>query len=372
MRNIKYKGRIILKSTNLSIVIFFQLVFLTLVASACQQNSSEQTQNAQLSYLSIEGKTMGTYYRVTYSDWKKRDFQKSIDSLLEVINLEVSTYIKTSTISKFNQTDEPFDLSYNPGVTTEGVYDNPHFLANFRAAKVIYEKTEGYFDPTVMPLVNYWGFGYSEKKKVTNVDRIKVDSLKQFVGFNKVHLQDNILAKSHPGIQLDFSAIAKGYAVDVVAQFLENQMVENYLVDIGGEVKSKGLNAKNNIWRIGINLPKEDASTSEIQTAIMLQNRALATSGNYRNFYEVEGVKYSHTISPTTGFPERNTLLSASVFAKDCATADAYATAFMVMGTDKALTMASNTDGIEAYFIYSTSNGEMDVKYTEGLDQLFK
>jgi thiamine biosynthesis lipoprotein len=354
------------------IILILIPISISFLSSGCQQDAaSNQSGVKALPYLTQEGKTMGTYYRVTYSDAEERNFQDAIDSLLEVINLEVSTYIETSTISRFNQSDQPFDLSYNPGVTTEGDYKNPHFLANYQAAKDIYQKTEGYFDPTVMPLVNYWGFGYSEKKKITTVDSVKVDSLIQLVGFNKVHLRNNTISKSQAGVQLDFSALAKGYGVDMVAELLESQSVENYLVDIGGEVKAQGVNAKGSIWRIGINVPREGASMSAIQTAILLQNRALATSGNYRNFYEVDGVKYSHTISPATGYPERNTLLSASVFAKDCTTADAYATAFMVMGMDKAMEMASAIDGVEAYFIYSTSTGEMDVKYTEGLDQLF-
>ena len=230
----------------------------------------------------------------------------------------------------------------------------------------VYEATEGSFDPTVMPLVNYWGFGYAGEP-ITRVDSNKVDSLVQFVGFEKVIFEALALKKDRPGVQLDFSACAKGYGVDEVGRFLETQGCNNYLVEIGGEVRARGINQRSKNWQIGINTPQEGGALDDYQAIVKLKDLSLATSGNYRNFYELNGVKYSHTINPKTGFPERNTLLSASVFAKDCMTADAYATAFMASGLDKAFDVALQNSEIDAYLIYSDEDGQMQVKYTEAV-----
>ena len=180
------------------------------------------------------------------------------------------------------------------------------------------------------------------------------------------------MVKTAPGVQLDFSALAKGYGVDEVARLLAGQGIQHYMVEIGGEVTAQGQSPRGDDWKIGINLPREDASMQDIQTAVPLHDQALATSGNYRNFYEVDGAKYSHTISPFTGFPERSTLLSASVFAPDCMTADAYATAFMAMGLEKAFVLASRLPGIEGYFLFNQEDGTLGVRYTEGLRPLFE
>lgn len=316
-------------------------------------------------YTSLEGKTMGTYYRVTYADSLHRNLQELIDVRLAEVNQEVSTYIDSSLISRFNQASGRWAVARN----------HRHFVANFLASQAIFSATQGAFDPTVMPLVNYWGFGYTPKRAVEAVDSMRIDSLMQFVGFRRLEYQETadslIIRKPHPGTQLDFSAIAKGYGVDEIGRLLESQGVVNYLVDIGGEVLARGHSPRGDAWQIGINQPKAEAALDDIQTAVPLQNRALATSGNYRNFYEVDGVRYSHTINPFTGFPQRNTLLSASVFAKDCMTADAYATACMVMGVEGALALTESLPDIEGYFIYSMPNGEMAVRYTHGLDSLF-
>lgn len=305
---------------------------------------------------------MGTYYRVTYADANGTDYQPAVEALLKAINDEVSTYIETATISRFNQAAEELPLS---GKET-------YFLTNYRAARKFYELTDGAFDPTVMPLVNYWGFGYTEKKPITAVDSVAVDSLMNFVGMDKVALveegQGLVLRKELPGVQLDFSALAKGYAVDAVGALLAGKGVRDYLVDIGGEVRGAGRNRQGKPWRIGINVPQETSSPLDFQATLPLDNRAVATSGNYRNFYEVDGVKYSHTINPYTGFPERNTLLSASVLAADCMSADALATACMVLGTEKALALIESLADTEAYFIFSMPDGNMLVRATSGLE----
>lgn len=319
---------------------------------------------------------MGTYYRVTFDNPSLEEMKPKIDSILQQLNLEVSTYIPQSTISRFNRADSVFNLSTHPTDGSVGNYENQHFLNNYRKAVEVHAQSKGYFDPTVMPLVNYWGFGYEEKKKLEAVDSALVDSLLQFVGMEQVSLRvyenTSVLYKSAPGVKLDFSAIAKGYGVDLVGQLLEDNGVEHYLVDIGGESLARGQSPRGDTWKLGINVPEEGAGMSEIQTAVPLKDQALATSGNYRNYYEVNGRKYSHTINAATGYPERNTLLSASVFASDCMTADAYATAFMAMGVEKARALAESLPAVEAYFIYGLPDGGMAVSYTEGLNAIFK
>jgi len=321
---------------------------------------------------------MGTTYNITYADAQGRDFKPSVDSLLQVLNNEVSTYIPTSTISQFNQAKGSFNLGVDSATMVtksdeSAIYQRrQYFTDNYFLARTVYDKTDGYFDPTVMPLVNYWGFGYTPKKPVSGVDSLAIDSLNAFVGMNKVQFEGEELVKMVSGVQLDFSAVAKGYGVDLVGLLLEERGVTEYMVEIGGEVRARGKNPRGEWWSIGVNTPMEYTSKNNLQAALLLQNKSVATSGNYRNFYEVDGVKYSHTINPKTGFPERNTLLSASVMADDCATADAYATACMVMGTERAFELIDSMDELEAYFIFSTDDGSMEVRFTEGMQENIK
>lgn len=341
--------------TGMAVVLFF--------LNACAGGAEAPP---EADYRQLEGQTMGTYYRVSYADAEGRDFRPEIEDLLAEINQQVSTYIESSTISRFNQAEEELVLS--PADT--------HFLANYAQADVVYRETGGAFDPTVMPLVNYWGFGYTEKKPVTAVDSVVIDSLMQYVGFDKVELvregEQRVLRKELPGVQLDFSAIAKGYGVDAVGELLHEKGIRHYLVDIGGELVGRGKSPRGGSWRVGINVPREEAAFSEIQQAVPLEDRAIATSGNYRNFYEVNDVKYSHTINPRTGFPERSTLLSASVFAENCMTADAYATACMVMGLDSAYQLVNRLGDLEGYFIFSDEAGLMQIRHTPGLADALK
>ncbi len=324
-----------------------------LILNACKEPAKSVSPD-----FAFQGKTMGTTYSVKYHDPAKKGHQKAIDSLLVAVNQDLSTYIEDSHISIFNKKE------------TRTQKGTPHFDKVFMKAKEIYQKTDGAFDPTVMPLVNYWGFGYTPKKAVTEVDETKVKDLMKSVGFDKIVAPKfGVYAKLEEGIQLDFSAIAKGYGVDVIADFLEEKGIENYMVEIGGEVRTKGKNPRGDWWLMGINTPSEDASTRDLQAKVQLKNKALATSGNYRNFHEVDGKKYAHTINPKTGFPEANTLLSASIFANDCMTADAYATACMVMGIDRAFELVKTYADLEGYFIYIDDNGDMQVKSTKGLEQ---
>jgi len=289
-------------------------------------------QDGQALYQNISGQTMGTTYHVTYLDSLHRNYQAPIDTLLKSINREVSTYIESSTISKVSRAKRFFDtendsyrLINRPHLTS---IKNQFFVDNFLAAKFIHKRTDGYFDPTVLPLVNYWGFGYAEKKPVAKVDSVLIDSLMQFVGFEKIEMKlDSFVYKIHKksaGVKLDFSGIAKGYGADAIGWLLEDQGIQNYLVEIGGEVRARGKNAKGKFWTIGINVPKEEAATTDFEEIVSLENKSIATSGNYRNFYEFEGKKYSHIINPKTGFPEISNLLSASVFTDDCMMADGF------------------------------------------------
>ncbi len=330
------------------------LLLLLLVVQSCDPGKAPADEGG---YFKVTGQTMGSVYNITYRDDEGRNLKPDIDQLLIEINQDVSTYIDESTISKFNQSDSFLDLE------TDG---NQHFLKNVHEAKRIFEVTGGAFDPTVMPLVNYWGFGYDGRHKVSKVDSVKVDSLLELVGFQKVGLstEGTSIEKRVPGMQLDFSGCAKGYAIDAVGNLLEEKGIENYLVEIGRDTKAKGLNSKGNAWRIAISLPKEGAALNEFHSIVELKDMALATSGNYQNFYEVNGIKYSHTIHPKTGYPERNKILSASVFAPDGMTADAYATAFMVMGLEEAFALAERLEEVDAYFIYRESDAQMGVMAT--------
>ncbi|MEZ4986654.1 MAG: FAD:protein FMN transferase [Saprospiraceae bacterium] len=310
--------------------------------------------------------TMGTYYRISFTGDNLTGLKDQIDSLLVALNEEVSTYIPTSTISRFNYGDLP-------ELDAVALQQAPHFYQNVRLSWKIATLTQQYFNPTVMPLVNYWGFGYTEKRPVTTVDSAKIDSILQFVGMECIALDtvSHTLRKQHPSVQLDFSAIAKGYGVDLVADFLQNKGINNYLVDIGGEVVAKGNKGNSETpWRIGVAVPLETSAVTDYQIAVSLVDAAVATSGNYRNFYEAVGQKFSHTINPKTGFPERSNLLSTSILAADCATADALATACMVAGLEKAYQMIDTLQGIEACFIYADEQGQLQTRMTKGFEAI--
>ncbi|MGB1205579.1 MAG: FAD:protein FMN transferase [Chitinophagales bacterium] len=312
-------------------------------------------------FIAFNGQTMGTYYAIKYVDKNANSHKKKVDELLKTFNNSVSTYIPTSIISQVNQ------------APADSLIQVDEYFANvFRAAKVIYEATQGHFDPTVMPLVNFWGFGYEKNKK--KFENPPIDSLLQLVNFDKVVLLDSLsnehkkiffVKKDTNNIQLDFSAIAKGYGVDMIVELLESKGIDNYLIDIGGELRAKGNNANNKIWRVGIDKPMEDVKKRDLQQIISLHDRSIATSGNYRNFYVQNGQKYVHTINPKTGFSEISNLLSVSVLAEKCMVADAYATAFMVMGYEQARNVVLKDNKLEALFIYSDAKGVIKTDFTE-------
>lgn len=358
-----------MKSTSaktFSIILFACTLW---ILQACKSEKGAEA----IPYISVEGKTMGTYYRVTYADSLNRDFGLEIDELLKEINMEISTYIDTSTISKFNRASDFIDL----GIRYDGkapVTKNRHFWACYWKGLEMYQKSGGAFDPTVMPLVNYWGFGYTEHRAVTKVDSTVVDSLKMLVGLDKVRLEkgaQSLLWKSQPGVELDFSGLGQGYGVDAIAEFLEGWGIPHYLVDIGGEQRGKGMSPRGTPWRIGISIPSSEAPKEEIMTSFPLENLSVNTSGNYRNYYDVDGAKYGHTINPKTGYPERSALLSATIFAKECLHADALATTCMVLGPEKGMALIEQLPEVEAFFIIGTADGKMETKYTPGLKKHF-
>ncbi len=295
----------------------------------------------------------GTYYHITYS--YSHSIQQEIDKRLAMVDASLSPFNKRSIITAVNQ---------NRDVRVDSM-----FRYVFNLAHEVSDNTNGAFDITVAPLVNAWGFGF-EKKDSVNPNQIR--ELLQSVGYRKVSLsQSGRVMKQNPDTKLDCSAIAKGYGCDVVAGLFDELGIENYLIEIGGEIVAKGENAKQQKWSIGINRPVDDSLMVENKVAAVLEltDCGLATSGNYRRFYYKNGKRYAHTIDPRTGYPVQHTLLSSTVIAKNCATADAYATAFMVLGIDSAKIVLANHPELEAYFIYSDSKGGYGVWMSQKLSE---
>jgi thiamine biosynthesis lipoprotein len=288
--------------------------------------------------IKLEGNAQGTTYHITYISDNGILYSKAIDSLLSNIDASMSTWVPNSIISRINNNEQ-------------NVIVDDYFSTVFNKSVEVSEKTEGHFDITVGPLVNAWGFGPTTKN---NLDKTKVDSLLQLVNYKMVTLKDNKIKKEKPEIKIDFNAIAQGYSVDVIADYLDSKGINNYLVELGGEIKAKG-KKENEEWKVGIDQPSEEKSAERKLEAILnLNNRALATSGNYRKFYMEGNQKLSHIIDPKTGYPAKHNLLSTTVIADDGITADAYATAFMVMGVMKSITFLEKNKNLklEVYFIY--------------------
>ncbi len=326
----------------------FNILFFLLLLLVFSCKNEPKTIN----YTSIHGNTMGTTYHITYKG--KVNLKKEIELELNRINNELSTYIPTSTISRFNQSDSGL------------VIDKKYLYNNILKARKIYDLSDGYYDPTVMPLVNYWGFGYKGHKKISKVDSNKIDSIVKYVGFDKItqekHSEDSVfLKKNNKNVQIDLSSIAKGFGVDKIAELIQSKGIIDYLVEIGGEIYCSGVSSSGKKWVLGINTPKENAPTTELILKKSLTDKAMATSGNYRNFYNVDGHEYSHTINPKTGFPERSNLLSVSIITSDCMTADALATACMVSGYDWSKNILEKTDSIEGILIYLNNDKKMKV-----------
>ena len=298
-------------------------------------------QQRAMPYQANSGMIFGTVYNISYEC--DSDYHQAIKAELQKVDNSLSPFNEKSIITAINQNKD--------------VQPDEMFLTVFKKAMEVSRETGGAFDITVAPLVNAWGFGF---KNGIQPDRHQVDSLRRLIGYEKVTLKDGRIVKQLPDIMLDCSAIAKGFGSDVVAHLLRQHGVKNFMVEIGGEVVTCGVNPQRLPWRIGVTKPTDDSLSvrGEIQSVLNVTDMAMATSGNYRNFYYKGGKKYAHTIDPQTGYPVQHSLLSATVLAKDCATADAYATSFMVLGIDGAKKILERHPELMAYFIYADDKGQ--------------
>lgn len=301
----------------------------------------------------INGLTQGSFYSVSYYD--DRDFSNEIDSILQAVDNSVSLWNENSTISRANRNDS--------------VELDPIFIDNFKVAQRAAQISGGLFDATISPLVAAWGFSYKSGEPMT--DR-KTDSLLNLVGYTKVRIEGNRLVKENPMSQLDFNAVAQGYTSDLIGSFLESKGVDNFIVNIGGEVLAKGLKSNGREWIVGIEKPANDKDDAPVtQTKIKLHDAGIVTSGSSRKYIEKDGKRYSHSIDPHTGRPAENNLLSVSVVAKTAVWADALASVFMIAGLERSIEMLRQTDSIEAYFIYWDDNASrMETLATEGFETM--
>ena len=319
------------------------LLIITLLVS-CKQ---------ELKNTKVSGPIFGTFYEVTFASTNNENYQKQIDSLFFIINKSMSNYQENSDISKLNR--------------SETVTVDAHFTKVFKASKKLYRETEGVFDPTIGKLVNAWDFG--SEKPIAKLDSAKIDSLKRYVGFNRIGLVDNVVKKVD-GAFLDFNAIAKGYAVDVIGEFLESKAIKNYMVNIGGELRTKGINIdKQKGWTVGVENPNFD-DTQSTNIVLNLKDQAMATSGTYRKFkLDENGNRYAHIINTKTGYPSKTNILSVSVIADTCMLADGYATALQAMGVIDAKIFLFNHPELKAYIIFENEEQELEVLNLNGFTE---
>ncbi|MCX6219708.1 MAG: FAD:protein FMN transferase [Bacteroidia bacterium] len=311
----------------------------------------------ELKIFKMTGAAQGTYYAITYCSDNNENLQPAVDSLLKQFDRSVSEYLPTSIISRLNNNDTT--------ATADNIYETV-----FKKSMEVSAASDGAFDITVGPLVDAWGFGFSKKAKV---DQAMVDSLLTLVGYRKVRLSKGKLIKTDPRIRIDFDGIAQGYTCDWLAQFFETKGIHNYLIDIGGEVLSHGQKPDGQLWSVAIEMPAKNAvDERQIQTILLLKDKAITTAGSYRKYYEENGTRYSHTIDPSNGYPVKHNLLSVTVIANDCITADAYDTVFMVMGLEKSKGFLVNHPELQAYFISDDQHGGFTIFYTPGIEKLIK
>ena len=334
-----------MKKKNIVKAAFLVVLIVASVAIIWQQRSTP--------YQHDTGFIFGTTYSVTYQYAK--DLQPEIEAEMKEVDSALSPFNKQSIITAINNNQKT------------GL--NKKFTEVFNLAEKISRETDGAFDITVAPLVNEWGFGF---KKGVDPSKHAIDSLRQIVGYQKVALKDGKIVKQDPRINLDCSGVAKGYGSDCVANLLRRHGIENFMVEIGGEVVTSGINPDRVPWRIGVTKPVDDPTLQggELQTVLNVTDKAMATSGNYRNFYYKGGKKYAHTIDPKTGYPVQHNILSSTVVADNCATADAYATAFMVMGLEKAKAILDKHPELMVYFIYSDKDGKIAVWFSPSMKKV--
>jgi FAD:protein FMN transferase len=309
--------------------------------------------------LMMEGRTMGTTYHITYFDKERRDFKSAVDSLLVLVNKSINNYDADSEVSRFNKGKSGFKFSL------------PYFLPPIKKAQEVVRGSNGAFDPTVMPLVYVWGFGSKKDKPLPT--KFQIDSIKSFIGFEKIQLNNDSVWKTDARAQLDFGGIGQGYGADVITDFLKAKGIKNMLVELGGEGMACGINLKSGKpWELGILDPNSTHENQFFKAYIKLTDKSFTTSGNYFNYRIVDGKKYSHTIDPQTGYQAERAILSSSVFANDASTADAWATAFMVMGHEKAIETLKSHPELEAFFIYTAANGKTETFMTQGIQSFIE
>lgn len=329
------------------------ILLLSIGLFSCNQGKQNKE---NYTYQFNQGEIFHTSYHIKYA------FDRSLES--EIL----------AELERFEQSLNPFrenTIITNINNNVPGVKPDSMFMEVFNKAMEVSRISEGKFDITVSPLINAWGFGF---KNMDSITPEIIDSMKEFVGYEKIKIDaDGNVTKTDPRVQVNTSAISKGYSCDLVARLLDSYGVENYMVEIGGEVVAKGVNDKGECWRIGVDKPLDDSTgiQHELQTILSICDKSLATSGNYRNYYVKNGKKYAHTIDPITGYPSENDMLGATVIADDCMTADAFATAFMASGLQKSEEIAKNIPGLYYYFIYTKPDGSVGAHYSDGFEEFF-
>lgn len=306
--------------------------------------------NRQPKKIMLQGEAQGSYYAITYYDEQERNFQHEIDSIFHAVDVSVNLWVDTSVISKVNR---------NEDVTLDSI-----FIDNFNIAQEAARLSDGYFDPTISPIVAAWGFSYKHGDSITPQ---LIDSLKQLVDYRKVRIENGVVIKENPAMTLDFNAIAQGYTSDLIASFLGSRGIKNYLVDTGGEIMARGNKPNGQPWIVGIEKPADNWDSEQVvHTRIALRDKGLVTSGSTRKYVERNGKRYSHCIDPNTGYPVEHQVLSVTVMANSSVWADALASICMVMGMEKSLPLIESMDDVEAYYIYVNENNELETFATEG------
>lgn len=331
------------------------ILAISILYSSCFYTSSETERQG------IRGQTMGTTYSIIYIGNENKKIQKEVEDVLFMINDGLSTWIDSSVINQFNQSES--------GISIDTTVDkNRYFYENYILANVVHSITEGSYDPTVRPLVEYFGFG-SGKPLISTPDSSYVNAIQANIGFEYTSVKPSgknlFIGKSKPTLELDFSGIAKGYAVDVLSELLIKKGIKNHLVEIGGEVRASGKTELDENWKIGINLPDETASLDAFIITVGISDKSLATSGNYRNYYQNENAKFWHTFDPQTGYPVKNNLLSVTIMTENCAYADALATGLLVSGLEKSKKILELNTDIDACLIYSDEKDEIKYWYSK-------
>ncbi len=317
------------------------LLILTIGVASCSQQPKK---------IVLEGLAQGSYYAITYFDAQNRNFQQEIDSIFHAVDMSVNLWVDNSIISKVNRNEE---------VALDSI-----FIDNFTIAQEAAHISDGYFDPTISPIVAAWGFSY---KKGDTLTPQLIDSLRTLVDYRKVRIENGHVIKDNPAITLDFNAIAQGYTSDLIASFLESKGVKNYLVDTGGEIMARGGKPNGQPWIVGIEKPADNENSEQVvQTRIAVRDKGVVTSGSTRKYVERNGKRYSHCINPKTGCPVEHHVLSVTVTADNATWADALASICMVMGLEQSLPLIESMDGVEAYYIFINENGKLETFATEG------